>query len=227
MTSGLACWFFLIFFFTFFLLDDNSFSAVAEVTCALSRINSMEYWDFKNETNDKEKKKSCDNVSWLRTSLWQTLCFEASQQTLEKNRIYLLMFFFFRPTSEVHVLALNFYDTSLWTNVCPRQQQRKKICKRIKKKKVFVFFMWGNWNELTSCLVAKCALISVRYTFLTHSHTWEYEASGRGRGLKWPLKNLHAHYVDKWLYARMCDDFCCTLYILGNHCLLWFLGRFC
>lgn len=65
---------------------------------------------------------------------------------------------------------------------------------------------------MTNCLVAKCALISVRYTFLTHSHTWEYDAS---RGVKkWEkrsaFQNLHAH-VDKWLYARTCDDFTSTL----------------
>lgn len=33
-----------------------------------------------------------------------------------------------------------------------------------------------NCQKMTNCLVAKCALISVRYTFLTHSLTWEYKA---------------------------------------------------
>lgn len=121
--------------------------------CALSRINSMVYWE----------KKRCDTVSWLQTSLWQTCSKPFSRHWKKK----LLMF---QQTLEVHIIALNFYDTSLWIMMDALKKKRKKI-----------FFMtrWvGKFNcqKMTNCLVAKCALISVRYTFLTHSHTWEYKA---------------------------------------------------
>lgn len=49
----------------------------------------------------------------------------------------------------------------------------KKQKKKEKQKKDVFFTGVGEiiYQKMTNCLVAKCALISVRYTFLTHSHT--------------------------------------------------------
>lgn len=74
----------------------------------------------------------------------------------------------FQQTLEVHVIALNFYDTchnfmDKCNDGCPRKKEKKKN-----------IFYWSReiiYQKMTNCLVAKCALISVRYTFLTHSHT--------------------------------------------------------
>lgn len=66
------------------------------------------------------------------------------------------------------------FATSLWTNVM--MDARKKKEKMKKKKKQFFYNKTSkevsvNCQKMTNCLVAKCALISVRYTFLTHSLT--------------------------------------------------------
>lgn len=59
------------------------------------------------------------------------------------------------------------FATSLWTNVMMDAHEKKE------KKKFFYDKMSREiiCQKMTNCLVAKCALISVRYTFLTHSHT--------------------------------------------------------
>lgn len=59
------------------------------------------------------------------------------------------------------------FATSLWTNVMMDAHEKKE------KKKIFYDKMSREiiCQKMTNCLVAKCALISVRYTFLTHSHT--------------------------------------------------------
>lgn len=51
-----------------------------------------------------------------------------------------------------------------------------RVEKRIKGKKTIFYDTTSKGKRMTNCLVAKCALISVRYLFLTHSHTGEYEA---------------------------------------------------
>lgn len=60
------------------------------------------------------------------------------------------------------------FATSLWTNVMMDAHEKKK-----EKKNIFYDKMSREiiCRKMTNCLVAKCALISVRYTFLTHSHT--------------------------------------------------------
>lgn len=61
------------------------------------------------------------------------------------------------------------FATSLWTNVTMDAHEKKKA-----GKKEFFYDKMSReiiCQKMTNCLVAKCALISVRYTFLTHSHT--------------------------------------------------------
>lgn len=62
------------------------------------------------------------------------------------------------------------FATSLWTNVTMDAHEKKK---GKEKKRIFYDMMSREiiCQKMTNCLVAKCALISVRYTFLTHSHT--------------------------------------------------------
>ena len=74
----------------------------------------------------------------------------------------------FQQTLEVHIIALNFYDTSLWTNVMMDAHGGGKMEENIFYDKMSREIIC---QKMTNCLVAKCALISVRYTFLTHSHT--------------------------------------------------------
>lgn len=64
------------------------------------------------------------------------------------------------------------FATPLWTNVMMDAHKKNK-------KKAYFYDKMSreiNCQKMTNCLVAKCALISVRYTFLTHSHTREYKA---------------------------------------------------
>lgn len=77
----------------------------------------------------------------------------------------------FQQTLEVHIIALNFYDTWLChifmdkcNDGCPQKKKKKNIFYDKMSREI-------NCQKMTNCLVAKCALISVRYTFLTHSHT--------------------------------------------------------
>lgn len=113
----------MFFFISFIFLFYSKVSAVAEVMCALSRINSMVYWE----------KKSCDTVSWLQTSLWQTLCSKSFSRHWKKNKWKKKRLLTFQQTLEVHVIALNFYDTWLChifmdkcNDGCPQKKEKMK-----------------------------------------------------------------------------------------------------
>lgn len=120
MLSGLACWF----YFTFFLFKDNR-SLRLQKWCVLWAGSIAWYI---------EKKKSCHTVSWLQTSLWQTLCSKPFSRHWKKKNELLM----FQQTLEVHIIALNFYDTWLChifmdkcNDGCP---QKKKVTKK--------YFLW-------------------------------------------------------------------------------------
>lgn len=115
MLSGLACWFFFLLFF----YSKINRSLRLQKWCVLWAGSIAWYI---------EKKKSCDTVSWLQTSLWQTLCSKPFQQTLEKKN-----YSCFNKTLEVHIIALNFYDTRLChifmdkcNDGCPHKKKEKK-----------------------------------------------------------------------------------------------------
>lgn len=89
--------------------------------------------------------------------------------------------------------------------------------KKWKRKKKFFYNMMSReitCQKMTNCLVAKCALISVRYTFLTHSHTWEYKALRRVKKLKKKKNNLLKTYM-----LMLIND--CTHACVMTSVLLW------
>lgn len=110
-----AVWSRLLILFYFFSIQDNR-SLRLQKWCVLWAGSIAWYIE----------KKSCDTVSWLQTSLWQTLCSKPFSRHWKKR---LLMF---QQTLEVHIIALNFYDTWLChifmdkcNDGCPQKKEKK------------------------------------------------------------------------------------------------------
>lgn len=154
-----AVWSCLLILFYFFLFKDNR-SLRLQKWCVLWAGSIAWYI---------EKKKVVILLAGCKH-----LCDRRCAQSLsaDTGKKWLLMF---HQTLEVHIIALNFYDTWLCHIFMDKCNDG---CPQKKKKKFFYDKMSReiNCQKMTNCLVAKCALISVRYTFLTHSHTWEYKA---------------------------------------------------
>lgn len=150
----------------------------------------------------------------MQTSLWQTLCSKPFSRHWKKKKITHVSTNFGGSHYCTKFLWHGF-ATSLWTNVMMDAHKKKT-------KNIFYDKMSReiNCQKMTNCLVAKCALISVRYTFLTHSHTWEYKAL-REKKVQQPFKTyMLIMLINDCTHA--CVMTSVVLCILGNHCLLWF-----